>query len=750
MKLAKETAPDETDKELSSEELAEEEEDGSDFEIHSQESEEGQDRLEDEDEEFEGETDEDDETDEGSGEEDAEGESDEDAEEDDPDEVDEALAEYMAEINAEQHRKPSWHELEDPGSDSSEDEREQRNTVGNVPLEWYKDEEHIGYDRDGNKIVKGQKKDELDKLLERQDDPKAWRTIYDEYNDEHVVLSREEIELIQRMRKGMLPYARTAEGERFDEGPYFTWVEHDGQPLVDMPEPKRRFIPSKWEAKKVVKLVRALRKGWIKPKEKESVKDRQPPTYLMWSDDNKVAEKTAVNLPYIAAPKPTLPGHEQSYNPPTEYLLSAEEEAAAQRDEEHPFLPKAYDSLRKVPAYGRFLHERFERCLDLYLCPRTRKNRVTLDPESLLPKLPKARDLRPYPHVLYDRLVGHTGPVLALDVDPRGELLASGSSDCTLRVWETRTGRCRNVWTFRSPVTDVAWNPQSGVRILLVAAGKEVMLVDGELCPSRLKGPVRTLKQLEGGVNEVAKSEADGTTWCKWQSIPDQQAELWGNGMQIIHDFTVKTVSWHSKGDYFATVAPSGQSKSVLIHQLSRRMTQCPFRKNKGQVVHVLFHPSRPMFFLATERHIRVYNLLKQSLVKKLTPGVRGISCMSIHPGGDNLLVGSNDAKVCWFDLDLSVKPYKSMAHHRYGVRGVAYHNSYPLFATTSDDGTAQVFHGMVYADLMQNPLLVPLKILRDHTVVDSEGVTACVFHPHQPWLYTAGADRQIMLWCEV
>ncbi len=32
----------------------------------------------------------------------------------------------------------------DPGSDSSEDERPARNTVGRVPLEWYKDEDHIG------------------------------------------------------------------------------------------------------------------------------------------------------------------------------------------------------------------------------------------------------------------------------------------------------------------------------------------------------------------------------------------------------------------------------------------------------------------------------------------------------------------------------------------------------------------------------------------------------------------------------
>jgi ribosome biogenesis protein ERB1 len=40
------------------------------------------------------------------------------------------------------------------------------------------------------------------------------------------------------------------------------------------------------------------------------------------------------------------------------------------------FLPQKFPSLRTVPAYSRFIQERFERCLDLYLCPRQRKMRV--------------------------------------------------------------------------------------------------------------------------------------------------------------------------------------------------------------------------------------------------------------------------------------------------------------------------------------------------------------------------------------
>jgi len=36
-----------------------------------------------------------------------------------------------------------------------------RNTVGNIPLSWYDDYPHIGYDLDGTKIMKPAKGDEV-------------------------------------------------------------------------------------------------------------------------------------------------------------------------------------------------------------------------------------------------------------------------------------------------------------------------------------------------------------------------------------------------------------------------------------------------------------------------------------------------------------------------------------------------------------------------------------------------------------
>jgi ribosome biogenesis protein ERB1 len=71
-----------------------------------------------------------------------------------------------------------------------------------------------------------------------------------------------------------------------------------------------------------------------------------------------------------------LPGHEESYNPPPEYLFTEKEKKEWERAtaEGHrrklPFIPQKYSALRKVPAWPQFIQERFERCLDLYLAPR--------------------------------------------------------------------------------------------------------------------------------------------------------------------------------------------------------------------------------------------------------------------------------------------------------------------------------------------------------------------------------------------
>ncbi len=70
--------------------------------------------------------------------------------------------------------------------------------------------------------------------------------------------------------------------------------------------------------------------------------------------------------------------------------------------------------------------------------------------------------------------------------------------------------------------------------------------------------------------------------------------------------------------------------------------------------------------------------------------------------------------------------------------------------ASASDDGSVHVFHSMVYSDLVRNPLLVPVKILRGHNIKEKLGVLTLSFHPTQPWLFTGGADGRILLFQDI
>jgi|LakMenEpi03Aug12_release.lakeMendotaPanAssembly.Ray.scaffolds.fasta_scaffold2731807_1 ribosome biogenesis protein ERB1 len=82
----------------------------------------------------------------------------------------------------------------------------------------------------------------------------------------------------------------------------------------------------------------------------------------------------------------------------------------------------------------------------------------------------------------------------------------------------------------------------------------------------------------------------------------------------------------------------------------------------------------------------------------------------------------------------MGVTPYKKMQYHERGVNKVTFHHHFPLFASSSDDGTSiykfiknktlnptisyflgtiNIFHGKVSNDLAQSALIVPLKVLK-------------------------------------
>lgn len=53
---------------------------------------------------------------------------------------------------------------------------------------------------------------------------------------------------------------------------------------------------------------------------------------------------------------------------------------------------------------------------------------------------------------------GHQGAIWTVDVDPTTTLLASGSADNSIKLWDVKTGKCLQTWEFPTAVKRVEFN----------------------------------------------------------------------------------------------------------------------------------------------------------------------------------------------------------------------------------------------------------------------------------------------------
>lgn len=97
-------------------------------------------------------------------------------------------------------------------SADSEDEEVLIKT-GKVPRRWYDDFKHLGYDIEAKSVMKKAQESKIDELIRRSEDPKWWRTVRDELNNEDIVLSDQQLDLLRRVRSSRFADAQIAQNE---------------------------------------------------------------------------------------------------------------------------------------------------------------------------------------------------------------------------------------------------------------------------------------------------------------------------------------------------------------------------------------------------------------------------------------------------------------------------------------------------------------------------------------------------------
>ena len=96
------------------------------------------------------------------------------------------------------------------------------------------------------------------------------------------------------------------------------------------------------------------------------------------------------------------------------------------------------------------------------------------------------------------------------------------------------------------------------------------------------------------------------------------------------------------------TVCPDNEKKNevISIHRVSKAGSETNFIKGGHIIRKVYFYPKKPQILILTTSKVVVFNLEKLEKVKQLSAGMNNYSCMSIHPEGGYIVVGTDSQKV--------------------------------------------------------------------------------------------------------
>ena len=277
----------------------------------------------------------------------------------------------------------------------------------------------------------------------------------------------------------------------------------------------------------------------------------------------------------------------------------------------------------------------------------------------------------------FNRLIGHQGSVLSVDISPNNQLIATASNDKTVKIWQ-QDGKLLHTLKHTATVHRVAFSPDSRLIVSGSLDGKiRLWGIDGRLIYT-IQGhqvPIWGVAFSPNG-KFIASSSSDKTIklWTVdgklWKTLTGHQKSVWNIAFSANNQI----------------VASAGIDNTIKLWTIDGKLLKT-LRGHQNAVWDVAFcQQSNLLVSVSSDRTAKVWKLdgtLLRTLESNNT--IIGVDCQ----GEFIAISGTNNIITIW-KTDGTFR--RNLQGHRALVRDVAFSSDSLIAASASDDGTVKLW----------------------------------------------------------
>ena len=332
---------------------------------------------------------------------------------------------------------------------------------------------------------------------------------------------------------------------------------------------------------------------------------------------------------------------------------------------------------------------------------------------------------------------GHQNLVYSITFSPDDQILASASTDCTIKFWNVKTGRCiQTLLGHTATVRTIAFSPNNQ----FIASGSEdttVKLWDiktGECLITLLaeNSLVRSVTFSPDG--EILAFTSSNYTINLWNTHISESKNILQGHANCVKCIAFSPVSASSPEGIGKNLASASQDRTVKLWDVNTGKCVKTFQGHAGLVSSVAFHPNGNMLVSgSSDEDLKLWDINTGECLKTLQGHDSCVTSIIFSPDGETIISGSQDHCAKLWDINTGECIYSFQGYGNW-LTSIVFNPNGQVVASGGEDHIVSLW------DINTGKCT---KKLQGHT----NWIKCLAFSPDGQTLASCGYDDTVRLW---